>query len=68
MAQHPRKGGVQQGRKCKEKLRQENEREVVYFVLFSDTTLASLQFSCTGLDFLKLLHHRPLCQSWISIG
>lgn len=34
----------------------------------SDSALASLQFTCTGLDFLKLLHHRPLCQSWLLIG
>lgn len=38
------------------------QREVVYFVLFGDSALASLQFTCTGLDFLKLLHPRPSCQ------
>lgn len=58
-----RKRGVGGDRKCRGKLRQENEREVVYFVLLGDSAVASLQFTCAGLDFLKLLHRRPSCQS-----
>lgn len=44
----------------------EREREVVYLALL--VTLLWLLSSSHALDFLKLLHHRPLCQSWLLIG
>lgn len=42
------------------------KREVVYLALW--VTLLWRLSSSHALDFLKLLHHRPSCQSWILIG
>lgn len=44
----------------------ERGREVVYLALL--VTLLWLLSSSHALDFLKLLHHRPPCQSWLLIG
>ena len=55
-----RREGVQGGRE------RERGREVVYLALL--VTLLWLLSSSHALDFLKLLHHRPPCQSWLLIG
>lgn len=44
----------------------EGEREIVYLALL--VTLLWRLSSSHALDFLKLQHHRPSCQSWILIG
>lgn len=61
----------QRGREGEERRRRERseiekEREVVYLALL--VTLLWLLSSSHALDFLKLLHHRPSCQSWLLIG
>lgn len=44
------------------------ERPEKLFTLLSLVTLLWLLSSSHAMDFLKLLHHRPSCQSWVLIG